>query len=53
LVGRYQPPWCFLRDQGARDTARDLLASVSRRWFTESFDTTDLKEEKTRLDGLS
>ena len=31
------------RDQGKRDEARDLLAPVYD-WFTEGFDTLDLKE---------
>ena len=31
------------RDQGKRDEARDLLAPVYG-WFTEGFDTLDLKE---------
>jgi predicted ATPase len=39
------------RDQGKRDAARDLLAPVCR-WFTEGFDTLDLKEAKTLLDAL-
>jgi predicted ATPase len=34
-----------------RDTARDLLAPVYG-WFTEGFDTLDLKEAKTLLDEL-
>ncbi len=33
------------RDQGRRDEARDLLAPVYG-WFTEGFDTPDLKEAK-------
>jgi predicted ATPase len=33
------------RDQGKRDKARDLLAPVYG-WFTEGFDTLDLKEAK-------
>ena len=33
------------RDQGKRDAARDLLAPVYF-WFTEGFDTHDLKEAK-------
>ena len=33
------------RDQGKRDEARDLLAPVYG-WFTEGFDTLDLKEAK-------
>ena len=39
------------RDQGKRDEARDLLAPVYG-WFTEGFDTLDLKEAKTLLDEL-
>ena len=41
----------FWRDQGKRDEARDLLAPV-RSWFTEGFDTRDLKEAKNLLDEL-
>ena len=33
------------RDQGKRDEARELLAPVYG-WFTEGFDTRDLKEAK-------
>jgi predicted ATPase len=39
------------RDQGKRDEARDLLAPIYG-WFTEGFDTLDLKEAKTLLDEL-
>jgi predicted ATPase len=39
------------RDQGKRDAARDLLAPVYA-WFTEGFDTLDLKEAKALLDEL-
>ena len=39
------------RDQGKRDEGRDLLASVYG-WFTEGFDTLDLKEAKALLDKL-
>ena len=39
------------RDQGKRDEARDLLAPVYG-WFTEGFETLDLKEAKTLLDEL-
>jgi predicted ATPase len=39
------------RDQGGRDKARDLLAPVYR-WFTEGFDTPDLKEAKALLEAL-
>ena len=41
----------FWRDPGKRDEARDLLAPVYR-WFTEGFDTLDLKEAKALLDEL-
>jgi predicted ATPase len=37
------------RDQGKRDEARELLAPVCV-WFTEGFDTLDLKEAKALLD---
>jgi predicted ATPase len=40
------------RDQGKRAEARKLLASVYD-WFTEGFDTADLKEAKALLDGLA
>ena len=39
------------RDQGKRDEARDLLAPVYV-WFSEGFDTRDLKEAKALLDEL-
>jgi predicted ATPase len=40
------------RDQGKRDQARELLAPVYG-WFTEGFDTLDLKEAKALLDELA
>ena len=40
------------RDQGKLDEARDLLAPVYS-WFTEGFDTLDLKEAKTLLGSLT
>jgi len=40
------------RDQGKRDEARDLLAPVHG-WFTEGFDTLDLKEAKALLEQLA
>ncbi len=40
------------QQQGKNAEARDLLAPVYN-WFTEGFDTADLKEAKTLLDGLS
>jgi predicted ATPase len=39
------------RDQGKRVEARDLLAPVYG-WFTEGFDTADLKDAKALLDEL-
>jgi predicted ATPase len=39
------------RDQDRRAEARDLLAPVYS-WFTEGFDTPDLKEAKALLDEL-
>jgi len=40
------------RDQGKRDEARDLLAPVYG-WFTEGFDTLDLKQAKALLEELA
>jgi predicted ATPase len=40
------------RDQGKRDEARELLAAVYG-WFTEGFDTLDLKQAKALLDELA
>jgi predicted ATPase len=40
------------RDQGKRSEARELLAPVYG-WFTEGFDTRDLKEAKVLLDELA
>jgi predicted ATPase len=40
------------RDQGKRDEARELLAPVYG-WFTEGFDTLDLKEANALLDELT
>jgi predicted ATPase len=42
----------LLRDQGKRDEARALLAPVYG-WFTEGFDTLDLKQAKVLLDALA
>ena len=39
-------------EQGRHTEARDLIAPVYR-WFTEGFDTADLKEAKTLLDQLA
>ena len=40
------------RDQGKRQQARDLLVPVYG-WFTEGFDTRDLKEAKVLLHTLA
>lgn len=40
------------KDHGKALEAHDLLATVYD-WFTEGFDTSDLKEAKTLLEGLS
>jgi predicted ATPase len=40
------------RDQGKRDAARELLAPVYG-WFTEGFDTRDLRDAKALLDELA
>jgi class 3 adenylate cyclase/predicted ATPase len=44
--------WGLRADQGKRDEARELLAPVYD-WFTEGFDTLDLKEAKALLDELA
>ena len=41
----------LLNDQGKRQTARDILAPVFN-WFTEGFDTADLRQAKALLDEL-
>jgi predicted ATPase len=40
------------REQGKRDEAHELLTPVYG-WFTEGFDTLDLKEAKNLIDELS
>ena len=40
------------RDQGKQDAARELLARVFG-WFTEGFDTLDLKDAKALFDQLA
>jgi predicted ATPase len=40
------------RSQGKRQQARELLAPVYG-WFTEGFDTLDLKEANALLDDLA
>jgi predicted ATPase len=43
---------CLWRDQGKARQARELLAPVYG-WFTEGFDTRDLKEAKALLEELA
>ena len=38
--------------QGLRDEARTMLAKIYN-WFTEGFDTADLKEARALLDELN
>ena len=40
------------RDQGKREEARELLAPVYG-WFTEGFDTRDLREAKALMEQLT
>jgi hypothetical protein len=42
----------LLRDIGRRDEARRILADIYG-WFTEGFDTADLKDAKVLLEELS
>jgi predicted ATPase len=42
----------LLNEQGRRDDAREMLAEIYG-WFTEGFDTADLKDAKALLDELS
>ncbi|MGA7869409.1 MAG: hypothetical protein WCA22_00785, partial [Candidatus Binatus sp.] len=42
----------LLAKQGNRDDAREMLAEIYN-WFTEGFDTADLKEAEALLDELS
>jgi predicted ATPase len=42
----------LLAKQGKRDEARAMLAEIYG-WFTEGFDTADLKDAKAQLDELS
>jgi predicted ATPase len=41
----------LLRQRGCHDEARTLLAEIYG-WFTEGFDTQDLKDAKSLLDQL-
>ena len=41
----------LLRDTNRRDEARAMLAEIYN-WFTEGFDTADLKDARALLDEL-
>jgi predicted ATPase len=43
---------CLLAHHGRREEARTILAEIYN-WFTEGFDTADLKEAKALLDELA
>jgi hypothetical protein len=49
---QFRPPNTRPKDHGKRQQAHDLLAPVYG-WFTEGFDTLDLKEAKALLSELS
>jgi predicted ATPase len=51
-LGSAHEPARLWRDQGKPQQARELLAPVYG-WFTEGFDTLDLKEAKALLDELA
>ena len=40
------------QSQGKREEARQMLAEIYG-WFTEGFDTADLKEARALLEGVS
>jgi len=42
----------LLGSNGRREKARAMLSEIYN-WFTEGFDTADLKDAKALLDGLS
>ena len=45
------PTFALFNEQDKRDEARALLAEIYG-WFTEGFDTADLKDAKALLDEL-
>ena len=45
-------PRAAAREAGRRDEARAMLAEIYG-WFTEGFDTADLRDAKALLDELS
>ena len=51
-IACHDEPRAAAREAGRRDEARTMLAEIYG-WFTEGFDTADLKEAKTLLDELN
>ena len=51
-TARDHQPRAIAREQGRRDEARTMLADIYG-WFTEGFDTADLKDAKALLEELS
>ena len=51
-IARDDEPRAAARAKGRRDEARTMLADIYN-WFTEGFDTADLKDAKALLDELS
>ena len=51
-VARRDEPGTAVGRQGRRAEARELLAPIYG-WFTEGFDTADLKKAKALLDELA
>ena len=42
----------LLQDQGKREHARRMLGEIYN-WFTEGFETADLRDARALLDGLA
>jgi hypothetical protein len=51
-MARDDEPRTVDREAGKREEARTMLAEIYG-WFTEGFDTADLKDAKTLLDELN
>ena len=51
LISDIGEPRPLARQTGRRDEARAMLAEIYN-WFTEGFDTADLKDAKALLDEL-
>jgi predicted ATPase len=51
-TARHVEPCALHATEGRRDEARAMLAEIYG-WFTEGFETADMKEAKALLDELS